>query len=79
MKKQGNISAIPYAGIIQVRFNGYPLRPQSHPCKKLYVATYRRNLYQSQELTILLRGISEKLIFDEFETYEKIESYAVTI
>ncbi len=34
MKKRTNISAIPYAGVIQVRFNGYFLRPHRHPCKK---------------------------------------------
>jgi hypothetical protein len=33
-RKMTNISAIPYAGVIQVRFNGYFLRPQRHPCKK---------------------------------------------
>jgi len=42
MKNKENISAIPYAGVIQVRFNGYPLRPQSHPCKKQYAAIFRR-------------------------------------
>jgi hypothetical protein len=58
-KNKGNISAIPYAGVIQVRFNGYPLRPQSHPCKKLYITINRRIQNQSQEFTFLLRGTLE--------------------
>jgi len=46
---EDDISAIPYAGMIQIRFNGYDLRPFATPAKYALASfVYRRRGHHCQ-------------------------------